>query len=412
MQTLALILTILAAGALCFALWRRNQQLTTQLQTAQQDLQHAQQEKIRFEERTRAQDQTQAEQQKFFTAIQAQAKDSFKQLAETSLKEQRAELVNQHKELYTPLKETLDKFTKQVGDLRTESSTQNVVLQNAIERTLTLNENLSKEAQNLTEALKSTKKQGTWGEIILEDVLTAAGLRKGIEFEREKSFSVEDSEEDKRRKRPDFIIHLPDQRDLIIDSKMSLTDYLAWQSATNEAEKQKHLQNHIASIEKHIKELSAQDYSALLPHEKLDFVFMFIPIEYAYFIAVQAKPSLNELARQNRIAIVTASNLFSVLQVADNLWRMERSSKTAEAILQIGQEMLERTALFAQRMEDIHVKIAQLDKAYNAADNALRGRKGIVGSAKKLEAQRLKAARQLPNLTEEDASALPTDNAD
>lgn len=413
MQTLALILTILAAAGICFVLWRKNQQLTAQLQTAQTDLQHAQQEKIRFEERALAQDKTQAEQHQFFTTIQQQAKDSFKQLAETSLKEQRAELVSQHKELYSPLKETLDKFTQQVGNLRTESTAQNGLLQKTIERTLTLNENLSKEAQNLTEALKSTKKQGTWGEIILEDVLTAAGLRKGIEFEREKSFTVETLEEDKKRKRPDFIIHLPDQRDLVIDSKMSLTDYLAWQSATDETEKQKHLAAHIDSIEKHIKELAQQDYSALLPHEKLDFVFMFIPIEYAYFIAVQAKPSLNELARQNRIAIVTASNLFSVLQVADNLWRMERSSQTAENILRIGQEMLDRTALFAQRMEDIRTKIGQLDKAYTQADKALRGRQGIVNSAKKLEEERLKSARQLPNLIEEDTlPALPTDNSD
>ncbi len=296
-------------------------------------------ETVRLQERENAFQQKQAEQEKFFHTLQEQAKDSFKQLATDSLKEQKAELVTQNTTLVSPLKEAMDKFTKQVGELRTESTARHGLLQNAIERTLQLNENLSQEAQNLTEALRSPKKQGTWGEIILEDVLTAAGLRKGIEFDTQVSFTTEGNQ----RKQPDFIVHLPGKRDLIIDSKMSLTAYLEWQAATDDEQKQKHLKEHIQSIEKHIKELSAQDYTSLLPHEKLDFTFMFIPIEYAYFIAVQAKPELNELARKHRIAIVTASNLFSVLQIADNLWRMERGSQLVDKIFKTAQEMMERT---------------------------------------------------------------------
>ena len=347
------------------------------------------------------------EQEKFFNTIQQQAKDSFKQLAADSLKEQKAELVNQNNTMVSPLKEAMDKFTKQVGDLRTESTARHGLLQNAIERTLQLNENLSQEAQNLTEALKSPKRQGTWGEIILEDVLTAAGLRKGIEFDTQVSFTTENRE----RKQPDFIVHLPGKRDLIIDSKMSLTAYLEWQAATDEAEKQKHLKEHVQSIEKHIKELSAQDYTALLPNEKLDFTFMFIPIEYAYFIAVQAKPELNELARQNRIAIVTASNLFSVLQIADNLWRMERGGQAIDKIFKTAQEMLERTARFSERMTEIHNRFTQLGKAYEEADKALRGKQGIVSSAKQLEELRIKSAKQLPELVEE-ISLTSKDNKD
>ncbi len=362
-------------------------------------------ENIRLQERKNALDQKQAEQEKFFNTLQQQAKDSFKQLATDSLKEQKAELVNQNKEMVSPLKETLDKFTKQMGELRTESTARHGILQNAIERTLQLNENLSQEAQNLTEALKSPKRQGTWGEIILEDVLTAAGLRKGIEFDTQVSFTTDGNQ----RKQPDFIIHLPGKRDLIIDSKMSFTAYMQWQAATTEEDKQKYLKEHVASIEKHIKELSQQDYTALLPHEKLDFTFMFIPIEYAYFIAVQAKPELNELARKNRIAIVTASNLFSVLQVADNLWRQERAGQLTEKIFKTAQEMLERTSRFAQRMEEIHTRINQLNKSYEDADKALRGKQGIISSAKQLEDLRLKSSKQLPKLLEEN-NALPQDN--
>ena len=383
-----LLIAFVAGAALVglFAFWKINQ---------------IKLEAVRLQERENALTQKQAEQEKFFHTLQEQAKDSFKQLATDSLKEQKAELVTQNKEMVSPLKEAMDKFTKQVGELRTESTARHGLLQNAIERTLQLNENLSQEAQNLTEALKSPKKQGTWGEIILEDVLTAAGLRKGIEFDTQVSFTTENHE----RKQPDFIVHLPGKRDLIIDSKMSLTAYLEWQAATDETEKQKHLKEHIQSIEKHIKELAAQDYTALLPHEKLDFTFMFIPIEYAYFIAVQAKPELNELARKHRIAIVTASNLFSVLQVADNLWRMERGSQLVDKIFKTAQEMLERTGRFGERMEDIHSRITQLAKSYEDADKALRGKQGIVSSAKQLEDLRIKSARKLPELFED-----PTDN--
>ena len=231
--------------------------------------------------------------------------------------------------------------------------------------------------------------------------MTAAGLRKGIEFDTQVSFTTTNHE----RKQPDFIVHLPDQRDLVIDSKMSLTAYLQWQAALNDDEKQKYLKEHIHSIEKHIKELAAQDYSQLLPHEKLDFTFMFIPIEYAYFVAVQAKPELNELARQHRIAIVTASNLFSVLQIADNLWRMERGSKLVDKIFKTAQEMLERTGRFNERMEDIRTRIGQLAKSYEDADKALRGKQGIVSSAKQLEDLRIKSARKLPELLETDKNA-------
>lgn len=371
--------------------------------------QQAELEVARLVERNNGQEQfvrdLLAEQDKKFTALQEASKAAFKQLAADSLKEQKAELVSQNNNMVSPLKETLDKFTKQVGDLRTETTTRHGLLQNAIERTLQLNENLSQEAQNLTDALKSPKRQGTWGEIILEDVLTAAGLRKGIEFDTQVSFTTDG----KQRKQPDFIIHLPGRRDLIIDSKMSFTAYMQWQAATTEEEKQKYLKEHVQSIEKHIKELAAQDYTALLPNEKLDFTFMFIPIEYAYFIAVQAKPELNELARKHHIAIVTASNLFSVLQVAENLWRQERSGQLTEKIFKTAQEMLERTVRFSERMEDIRTRIAQLDNSYQLADKALRGKQGIVASAKQLEDLRVKAAKKLPQLLDETLS-LPEDN--
>ena len=182
---------------------------------------------------------------------------------------------------------------------------------------------------------------------------------------------------------------------------MSLTAYLQWQAASAEEDKQKFLKEHVQSVEKHIRELANKNYPALLPQEKLDFTFMFIPIEYAYFIAIQAKPELNELAHKHHIAIVTASNLITVLQIAENLWRPERSGQLTEKIFKTAQEMLERVSRFAQRMEEIHNRMGQLEKAYEDADKALRGKQGIVSSAKQLEDLRIKSARKLPELVDE-----------
>ena len=410
-----IILAFIAGAVLCgIAAYIKIKNLSSRLEQTTQARTQTEMENARLNERIVSLGNAQAGQENFaqqllaqqdkkFAALQATAKAEFKQLAADTLKEQRAELSAKNNEMVSPLKETMEKFTKQVGDLRTESAERHGSLQNAINRTLELNANLSQEAQNLTEALKSPKQQGTWGEIILEDVLTAAGFRKGAEFDTQVSMTTDEN----RRVQPDFVLHLPGKRDFVIDSKMSLTAYMKWQAATTEEDKTSALKEHVASVEKHIKELADKDYSTLLPNEKLDFVFMFIPVEFAYFLAVQAKPELNEMARKNRVAIVTASNLFSVLQVAENLWRQERAGQLTEQIFKTAQEMLERVGLFASRMEDIHTKITQLEKTYTDADKTLRGNKGIVASAKKLEDMRVKAARKLPELIEEDLSALP-----
>lgn len=410
-----LLLAFIAGAVLCgVAAYLKMKNLSSQLEQTAQARTNAELENARLSERIvslgNAQagaesfaNQLLAQQDKKFAALQETARAEFKQLATETLKEQRAELSVKNNEMVSPLKESMDKFTKQVGDLRTESSTHHTLLQDAINRTLELNKNLSQEAQNLTEALKSPKKQGTWGEIILEDVLTTAGFRKGVHFDTQVSMTTEEN----KRVQPDFVLHLPGNRDFVIDSKMSLTAYMKWQAATTEEEKTSALKEHVQSVERHIKELSKKDYSALLPHEKMDFVFMFIPIEFAYFLAVQAKPELNEMARKHRVAIVTASNLFSVLQVAENLWRQERAGQLIEQIFKTAQEMLERVGLFTGRMDDIHAKISQLEKTYTDADKTLRGSKGIVASAKKLEQLHVKSARQLPELIDEDAAGLP-----
>ncbi|MBP5429297.1 MAG: DNA recombination protein RmuC [Elusimicrobiaceae bacterium] len=362
-------------------------------------------ENVRLQERKNALDQTQTNQEKLFNTLQKQAQDSFKQLAAESLKAQKEELVTKNKDLFTPIKETMDRFTTEMGHLRTEAAQRHGSLQTALDQTKALNEKLSKEANDLTTALKNPKTQGTWGEIILEDVLTSMGLREGVEFEKQVSFKTDQGD----RQQPDFIVHLPQQRDLIIDSKMSLNSYTKWANETNETEKRKLLKEHTRAVEEHIKELAAKDYPKLLKNEKLDFTLMFIPIEYAYFAALQENPSLNDLARQHHIYIVTASNLLTVLQIAENLWRVEHSTKTMNQIFKTAQDMHERVARFLERMQDLDAKIAGVQKAYANAAKSLTGPQSIVTSAKQLEQMRIKSARKLPELFEEPVAQLSAD---
>lgn len=369
-----------------------NNTLRTQLQTTQTEkIQLAEREKNLKEKQTQIDDLFQRltqQQEELFTKQKTESELAFKKITEQTIQDKKTALVAENQAFTDKVKE----FTDKVNAFQVESAKYYASLQTNLDRTLQLNENLSKEAQNLTDALKNTKKQGDWGEIILEDVLTTAGLREGIEFEKQTALR----DEENKILKPDFIIHLPNKRDLVIDAKMSLTAYVKWANEPEGPQKQKYLDEHIASVEAHIKELSEKDYPKVLKNEKLDFTFMFIPIEYAYFAALSGRPTLNAFAKKHRIVIATASNLFGLMQLVENLWRIERSTQTIDQIFKIAQEMHNRVGLFTERMEDLHKKIMDVDKAYKSANTTLLGGQGIVKSAKQLEDLGVKSVRNLP----------------
>ena len=327
-------------------------------------------------------------------------------MAADALKEQRTELINKNTDFYAPLKQKLDEFTKQIGDLRNESTSRHGDLKHALEQTRQMNDALAKEAKDLTEALKNPKMQGNWGEMILENVLTSAGLAEGKDYEKQAFLRGEDNS----RNYPDFLIHLPQGRTVVIDSKMSLVNYKNWAVATDEAEKDRFLKAHVKDVRAHIDELAAKEYQNLLKDRGLDFVFMFIPIEYAYFAALQADPQLNEYARQKGVSVVTASNLFAVMQVVENLWRMERTNKNMDKILALGAEMHQRVSRFVTRMEDINTKLQATRKSYDDAMTSLTGNVGIIKSAVKLEEMQIKHARSLAGALNDTAPLLTQEN--
>ncbi len=361
---------------------------------------------VRLEERKMALEQSHLSQEKLFTLLQQRAKDSFQQVSSEFLKTQKEELVAKNTDLLAPLKETMDRFSKEMGTLRAETAQRHGSLQTALDQTKALNEKLSQEAQNLTTALKSPKTQGTWGEIILEEVLTSMGLRAGKEFEKQVSLQTPNG----THLQPDFIIHLPHGRDLIIDSKMSLNSYAKWANAADEIQKRQFLKEHTRAVEEHIKELSAKDYPKLLKNEKLDFTLMFIPIEYAYFAALQENKELNEFARRHRIYIVTASNLLTVLQITEHLWQVEHSTQIMHQIFKTAQDMHERVGRFLERMNDLEQKITSVKKSYELATKSLTGSKSILTSAKQLEQMHIKSAKTLPDAADEELPLSAEDN--
>lgn len=400
--------------------------LQQKAETLTNELHLLQQEKVQLEERKKALEQMHAEQEKSlrqfmaeqeekFRALQDKAQNEFgrmtaesvsvlKKQSEEALARTRVDLVSKNADLFGPLKDTMGRFTASLDSFKEGSITRHEELKNALHKTLELNENLSKEAADLATALKAPKAQGCWGELTLEEVLLSAGLQEGREYDKQVCFKTAEE----ARQLPDFVIHLPHDRHIIIDSKMSINSYLKWSTAHTDEDRRLYMAQHVAAIRKHIAELSSKKYQTLLDKNGLEFVFMFIPIEYAYFMAIKEDATLAKYAKEQGVALVTASNLFSVMQVVEQLWRLERTGKTMNEILRTGAEMHERVERFAERMALLKKAIDSTAQTYEEARKALSGGQGILKSAVKLEELNVKHARTLtPLLAEDNAQSLP-----
>jgi DNA recombination protein RmuC len=342
------------------------------------------------------------EQKSFVEKQLTESKIVFENAANEILKKQSENFKDANKSemgnILMPLKETIKNYQEAVASFNKEQREKNSALDYAIKDAAKLNQRLADEAANLATALQNKKLQGSWGEMVLERVLEWAGLKEGVEYEKQSFFKNDDNE----RQYPDFIIKLPKERKVIIDSKMSIENYKRWTNEADEALKTQFLENHIKDIKKHIDELSAKEYQKLLKEEGLDFVIMFVPIEYAYFAALEKDDSLNEYAGKRKVAIATASSLFPILKVVENLWRIERSNKNTEEIIKSGEEMHKRVDAFLAEMIKLESAISQSQKVYESAMTKLQGGQGIIKSAVKLEALGLKYQKSLKNNVNEE----------
>jgi len=257
-----------------------------------------------------------------------------------------------------------------------------------------LNSRISVDAVNLTNALKGeSKTQGTWGELKLEKILEASGLVKGREYDVQVSMKNEVG----ARLQPDVVVHLPENKDVIIDSKVTLTAYHRYVSAETEAERQQQAVLHVQSLQKHIKDLSAKDYQNLVGVETLDFVLMFLPVEDAFNLAVQKDHELFSKAFEHNIILVGPSTLLATLKTIQHIWRNEYQTQNAQEIAKRAGYLYDKFVNFVEDIEEIGLRLNKAQDAYDRAHNKLvSGRGNLVNKAEALRKLGAKTSKALP----------------
>jgi DNA recombination protein RmuC len=292
------------------------------------------------------------------------------------------------------LGEKIKDFEKKVNDVYVNESKDRASLKEQLNMLQSLNQQMSKETQNLTKALKGeTKTQGNWGEFILESVLQKSGLVKDREYSIQQSFTTEEG----KRYQPDVIINLPEGKTLIVDSKVSLVAYEKFWSSEEETEKTIALKEHLQSLRNHIKGLSDKNYQNLYEVKSLDFVILFVPIEPAFALAMQADPALFNEAFDKNIVIVSPSTLLVTLKTVASIWRFEYQNRNAIDIAKKAGDLHDKFVGFVDDLIGLGNKMRDSQKAYEGAMNKLStGAGNIVKRTDELRKLGAKASKSLP----------------
>jgi len=345
-------------------------------------------------ERTQAQEKLE-----LLNEAREQLSNQFKTLAGEILDEKSKKFTDQNQtnlsQLLNPLKQQLTDFKMKIEEVYVNEGKDRSVLTDQVKQLIQLNNSLSQDAQNLTLALKGDRKaQGNWGEIILDDVLEKAGLLAGQHYERQGSIKSEDG---KSHVIPDVVIHLPGNRHLVVDSKMTLPDYRAFASAAAEEERNSALKRHLSSIRTHIKGLSEKNYQLLYGLNSLDFVVMFIPLEPAFMIAVTNDCDLFQQAWDKNVLLVSPSTLLFVVRTVAYLWRQEGLSRNAKEISLRGGELYDKLVGFIDDMQDVGKRIQQAQDSYNGARKKFsEGSGNVIRQAQMLKELGVKPSKTLP----------------
>ena len=328
---------------------------------------------------------------------QEQLRKDFELLANKILEEKSEKFTHQNKEnikaILNPLNEKIQGFEKKVNDSQRDSAIMHTALKEQLLGLKDLNLQMTKEATNLTKALKGdSKMQGNWGELVLERVLEKSGLEKDREYFVQQSFTLEDNS----RVLPDVVLHLPDQKKMIIDSKVSLTDYERFVNADLE-ERPQFLKAHINSIKRHVDQLSAKNYQDLYDIESPDFVLLFIPIEPAFAIAINEENALYNKAFEKNIVIVTPTTLLATLRTIDTMWNNEKQQQNAIEIARQAGALYDKFEGLVKDLTGVGKKIDDVKKDYSSAMNKLvDGRGNLITSVEKLKKMGAKAKKALP----------------
>ncbi len=328
----------------------------------------------------------------------------FKNLANKIFEDKSKEFNAVHKEhfemLLKPFREQITNFSIQSKEQFNMESKDRHLLKDELLRLKQMNEQLSQDAVNLTNALKGENKtQGNWGEIVLERILEESGLRKGVEYETQSSLRSQDN----KSYRPDVIIHMPQHRDIIIDSKVSLVAYERFISQDDENLKSLALKEHLASISAHIKGLSHKQYEKLDGVNTLDYVLMFMPVEGAFMLALQEDGEFFKKAYESNILVVSPSTLLVTLKTIEHIWRTQRQEEHAQKIASEAEAMYEKLVLFVEEMQNIGTHIQRTQLSYdNAMKRLSSGRGNLIKRAQNMKELGLKPKKSLPVVSEDD----------
>jgi DNA recombination protein RmuC len=328
--------------------------------------------------------------------IQKTAHLQFEKLAQQIFEEKTGKFTEANKNnmeaLLKPLAENIDSFKKKVEETYDKESKQRFSLEEKVKDLIENTNKVSEEANNLASALKGqAKKQGDWGETILERILELSGLEKGREYYVQENVKDEDG----NNLRPDIIVRLPENRNIIIDSKVSLNAYLRYTESDSKEQQDIFIAQHVAALTSHINDLSSKKYHDLV--NSLNFVILFIPIEPAYMTALHADPGLSGFAYAKGVMLVSPHTLLGVLQIVADLWKREAQNKNAIAIASQGTKLYEKFIGFVKTLEDIGKHITKSQDAYNEAMGQLKdGRGNLIKQAQNLKRLGIKSGKNLP----------------
>ncbi|HZP66849.1 MAG TPA: DNA recombination protein RmuC [Rudaea sp.] len=355
---------------------------------------------------TRLSEQTQAAAER-----EAWLADRFKLLSSELLDQQSQRLTEQNQSnlgnLLAPLREQLGDFRKVVAEVYDKESRERALLKHEIESLKNINQRISEDAVNLTQALKAdSKTRGAWGEMVLERLLEMAGLQSGRHYVAQLSLFTADSS---KQQRPDVIVRLPDDKDIVIDAKVSLIGWDRFVAATDDDSRAAALKEHLASIRRNIDSLSAKDYAGLQGLRTLDFVLMFVPIEAAFVEAMRADDSLYGYALAKNVSLMSPSTLLPTLRTVAHLWRIEQRSVNQQEFAQLAAQLHDNFAALIEGIQDVGTR---LDRARDAHSGLVRrltegGRGSVLLKVQKLKELGAPAKKSLPKELLDRAGALP-----
>ena len=411
-NTLILLLLVVLTAASCYAIWLQRQRSVApdssgeaeRISELERALRDAELEVARLQERLQN-----LESQK------AQLSQEFKLVAHEALQAQTEALQKQMKEansaqlsvILAPFREKLDLFGQRVQDTHEKGQRERIELKTEVTKLVEQNEKLKNEANQLTKALRGdVKMQGNWGEMVLERLLERTGLTKGQEYSVQESVTTEDG----KRYQPDVVLHLPENKHIIVDSKVSLVAYERFVNADTPEDQAVALKEHITSIKNHIRGLSEKNYQNLYG-VSLDFVILFVPIEGAYSVALQAEPSLYQEAFDKNIALVSATSLWSTLRTVGTLWRQERQNANVQEIIRQASDLYDKFVGFSEEL----IKVgSQMDTAKRSYENSMKmlveGKGNLVRRTENLRVLGLKNSKTVhPNLVDRAMDAAPSE---